>query len=49
MAGETVIKWIIGGLAALGGLAIGALARQPEVSNYKIQIIALKKIYQNEC
>ena len=43
MAGETVIKWIIGGLAALGGLAIGALARQPEVSSYKKQIITLKK------
>lgn len=43
MAEEKVIKWIIGVLAALGGLAIGALARQPEVSSYKKQIIALKK------
>lgn len=43
MASGAVIKVVIGGLAALGGLAIGALIRQPEVSNYKKQILVLKK------
>lgn len=43
MGSESVVKVIIGGLAALGGLAIGALARQPEVSKLKKQVTILKK------
>jgi len=42
MGGETVAKVIIGGLAGLAGLAIGALSRQPEVSKYKKQVLTLK-------